>query len=77
MCRTAAPIPGQVTAVHAVAGQSVRRGEVLVVLEAMKTVFRLSAPADAIVAEITCHPGETVEEGQVLIRFMEPDATQT
>ncbi|HEY6434105.1 MAG TPA: biotin carboxylase N-terminal domain-containing protein [Acetobacteraceae bacterium] len=72
-----APIPGQVTAVNAVAGQSVRRGEVLIVLEAMKTVFRLSAPADAVVAEVTCHPGETVEEGQVLIRFMEPDATQT
>jgi 3-methylcrotonyl-CoA carboxylase alpha subunit len=72
-----APIPGQVTAVNAVAGQPVRRGEVLVVLEAMKTVFRLSAPADAVVAEIACRPGDAVEEGQVLIRFAEPIATQT
>ncbi len=72
-----APIPGQVTAVHTLAGQAVRRGEVLVVLEAMKTVFRLSAPADAVVSEVTCRPGDAVEEGQVLIRFTEPDATQT
>ncbi len=62
---------------HTLAGQAVRRGDVLVVLEAMKTVFRLSAPADAVVSEITCRPGDAVEEGQVLIRFVEPDATQT
>ncbi|HSU06927.1 MAG TPA: biotin carboxylase N-terminal domain-containing protein [Acetobacteraceae bacterium] len=68
----AAPIPGQVTAVYATTGQSVHRGDVLVVLEAMKTIFRLTAPADAIVESIGCQTGETVEEGQVLIRFAEP-----
>ena len=66
-----APIPGQVTAVAAEPGQAVVRGEVLVVLEAMKTVFRLPAPADGVVAEVACRAGETVEEGQVLVSFVE------
>ena len=71
--RVAAPIPGQVTAVHVAPGQQVNRGEVLVVLEAMKTVFRLTAPGDGAIAEVLCDPGEMVEEGQVLLRFAEND----
>lgn len=67
--RLVAPIPGQVTAVHVQAGQKVHKGAVLVVLEAMKTVFRLTAPADAEVIEVTCRPGDAVEDGQVLVRF--------
>ena len=70
--RLVAPIPGQVTAVLAAPGQTVVRGEVLVVLEAMKTVFRLGAPADGVVAEVSCRVGETVEEGQALVGFVEP-----
>jgi 3-methylcrotonyl-CoA carboxylase alpha subunit len=72
--RLAAPIPGQVTQVHARPGQSVTRGEVLVVLEAMKTVFRLGAPADGVVAEVACQAGDMVQEGQLLVSFAE-DAT--
>jgi 3-methylcrotonyl-CoA carboxylase alpha subunit len=71
--RLTAPIPGQVTAVHAVPGQSVTRGEVLVVLEAMKTVFRLTAPGDSTIAEVLCNLGAMVEEGQVLVRFAETE----
>ena len=52
-------------------GQAVKRGEVLVVLEAMKTVFRLPAPADGVVAEVSCRPGEMVEEGEILVSFEE------
>ena len=70
-----APIPGQVTAVHVNPGQAVTRGDVLVVLEAMKTVFRLAAPADGVVAEVSCAAGAMVEEGQVLVRFAESDAS--
>jgi 3-methylcrotonyl-CoA carboxylase alpha subunit len=69
--RLLAPIPGQVTSVTVAPGQAVARGEVLVVLEAMKTVFRLPAPADGVVAEISCRPGDTVEEGQILVSFAE------
>jgi 3-methylcrotonyl-CoA carboxylase alpha subunit len=71
--RLTAPIPGQVTAVHAAPGQLVARGEVLVVLEAMKTVFRLTAPGDGTIAEVLCNPGAMVEEGQVLVRFAETE----
>jgi 3-methylcrotonyl-CoA carboxylase alpha subunit len=70
--RLLAPIPGQVTAVHAKAGDEVTRGQVLVVLEAMKTVFRLAAPADGVVEAVSCAPGETVQEGQILVSFQEP-----
>jgi 3-methylcrotonyl-CoA carboxylase alpha subunit len=69
--RLIAPIPGQVTAVHAVAGDAVTRGQVLVVLEAMKTVFRLAAPADAVVAAVSCSAGDLVQEGQTLVSFEE------
>ena len=48
--RLIAPIPGLVTQVLAAPGDTVTRGQVLVVLEAMKTVFRLAAPADTTVA---------------------------
>jgi biotin carboxyl carrier protein len=58
-----------VTQVLAVVGEAVTRGQVLVVLEAMKTVFRLSAPADTVVGAVSCAAGEMVQEGQVLVRF--------
>jgi 3-methylcrotonyl-CoA carboxylase alpha subunit len=69
--RLIAPIPGQVTAVHAIPRAKVARGDLLVVMEAMKTVFRLTAAAEGEIAEVACRPGDSVEEGQVLVRFVE------
>ncbi len=69
--RLIAPIPGQVTQVSAAVGDAVTRGQILVVLEAMKTVFRLPAPADGVVAAVNCVAGETVQEGQILVSFAE------
>jgi 3-methylcrotonyl-CoA carboxylase alpha subunit len=69
--RLVAPIPGQVTQVMAEQGMSVARGQVLVVLEAMKTVFRLAAPADGVVATVSCRIGDAVIEGQTLVAFVE------
>ena len=43
----------------------------MVVLEAMKTVFRLTAPADGIVATVSCQAGDSVVEGQLLVAFAE------
>jgi 3-methylcrotonyl-CoA carboxylase alpha subunit len=40
-------------------------------MEAMKTVFRLTAAAEGEIAEVACRPGDSVEEGQVLVRFVE------
>jgi 3-methylcrotonyl-CoA carboxylase alpha subunit len=69
--RLVAPIPGQVTQVLAQPGMAVTRGEIMVVLEAMKTVFRLAAPADAVVATVPCQVGDSVVEGQLLVAFAE------
>jgi 3-methylcrotonyl-CoA carboxylase alpha subunit len=69
--RLLAPIPGQVTAVHAKPGDAVTRGQVLVVLEAMKTVFRLAATADGVVETVSCAAGDAVQEGQTLVSFQE------
>jgi 3-methylcrotonyl-CoA carboxylase alpha subunit len=71
--RLLAPLPGQVTQLLASEGQEVARGDVLVVLEAMKTVFRLTAPRAGRIATISCRVGETVREGQILIQFAAAD----
>jgi 3-methylcrotonyl-CoA carboxylase alpha subunit len=55
-------------------GMAVTRGQVLVVLEAMKTVFRLTAPADGVVVAVSCRAGEAVVEGQTLVAFAEAGA---
>ena len=70
--RLIAPIPGLVTQVLVATGDTVTRGQVLVVLEAMKTVFRLAAPADTVVAAVSCAAGEMVQEGQILVGFGDP-----
>jgi 3-methylcrotonyl-CoA carboxylase alpha subunit len=69
--RLVAPIPGLVTQVRTSVGDRVVRGQVLVVLEAMKTVFRLAAPTDTVVASVSCATGEMVQEGQMLVGFGE------
>ncbi len=71
--RLVAPIPGLVTQVLTAEGDQVTRGQVLVVLEAMKTVFRLAAPADTVVASVACAAGEMVQEGQMLVSFAEAE----
>jgi len=58
--------------VIAAPGMAVARGQILVVLEAMKTVFRLAAPADGTVATVSCQTGDAVVEGQLLVSFAEP-----
>ena len=65
-----APMPGLLTEVHATAGQSVRKGEVLVVEEAMKLVLRLAAPVDGTVQSVPCRVGQTVAGGAVLVAIV-------
>jgi 3-methylcrotonyl-CoA carboxylase alpha subunit len=68
-----APMPGMVTALAVRAGQAVRRGEVLLVLEAMKMENSLAAPFDGVVASLEVALGAQVREGAVLARI-EKDA---
>jgi len=44
------------------------------VLEAMKTVFRLTAPADGVIERVACRAGESVQEGQLLVAFVDNGA---
>ena len=67
--RLIAPLPGQVTQVLAAEGQTVARGDVLIILEAMKTVFRLTATGPGVIAAVTCQAGDMVQDGQVLVTF--------
>ena len=64
-----APMPGKVTAVHVKAGAKVKRGQALLVLEAMKMEHAISAPADGTVKEIRYAVGEQVPESAELIVF--------
>lgn len=64
--RIAAPIDGRVVAVQAVPGMAVRKGDVLVVLEAMKMEFRIAASVDGIVESVACAIGAQVRARQAL-----------
>lgn len=64
-----ASMPGQVIAVPVEAGAAVRRGDTLVVLEAMKMEQRLTAPGDGTVRAVQVAVGDVVERGQVLVEI--------
>ncbi len=61
-----APMPGKILAVKADPGQAVKKGEVLLLLEAMKMENEVVAPQDGTVASINVDSGDMVESGDVL-----------
>jgi 3-methylcrotonyl-CoA carboxylase alpha subunit len=63
----AAPMPGKVIKVMTEAGAKVKKGEPLLILEAMKMEHTITAPADGVVKEIHYAAGEQVLEGAELI----------
>lgn len=64
-----APMPATVIGILAQPGQALRRGDVVVILEAMKMELPLRAPRDGIVERIHCRPGDLVDAGQPLVEF--------
>ena len=70
--RLLAPMPGLVTAVTARPGDPVRRGDVMLVLEAMKVQMRLLAPRDGVVEAVRAQVGDQVQDGAELVRFAPP-----
>jgi 3-methylcrotonyl-CoA carboxylase alpha subunit len=65
-----APMPGLVKVVRAAAGDTVAKGQPLLVLEAMKMEHAIAAPHDGVIAEIASE-GSQVTDGAVLVRFAE------
>lgn len=66
-----APMPGQVRAVNVDAGDTVTKGQTLLVLEAMKMEIRVHAPGDGVVKKLLVKQGQTVEREQILIEIEE------
>lgn len=64
--KVAAPMPGKILNVKASAGQAVKKGEVLIILEAMKMENEIVAPSDGTVASINVAVGDSVEAGATL-----------
>jgi 3-methylcrotonyl-CoA carboxylase alpha subunit len=67
--RFAAPMPGKLVAVRCAAGERVSRGQVLVVLEAMKMEHAILAPSDGTVESVRYKQGDQVAEGSDLLVF--------
>lgn len=66
-----AQMPGQVREVRVAQGDSVKAGDTLVILEAMKMEIRVTAPADGTVNHLYVKAGDVVERGQRLVEIAE------
>lgn len=64
-----APMPGLIVDIRVQPGQTVQKGDPLLVLEAMKMENILKAPADGMVASIRVDLRTNVTKGQVLVQF--------
>ena len=60
------PMPGNILAVNVTAGQAVKKGDVLMVLEAMKMENEIMCPRDGVVASVNTTKGASVESGTLL-----------
>ncbi len=61
-----APMPGKILAVKASVGQAVKKGDVVLILEAMKMENEVVAPEDGTIASIDVTVGTAVESGDTL-----------
>lgn len=64
-----APMPGTILKVKVKAGDPVKKGDVLLILEAMKMENEILAPDDGAVASVAVTEGATVSTGDVLVTF--------
>ena len=64
-----APMPGLVRSVNVAEGESVSKGQTLLVLEAMKMEIRIQAQREGVVKKLAVQQGQTVEREQVLVEI--------
>ena len=62
-----APLPGSITAVNVKAGDAVKAGDTLLIIEAMKMENEVMAPADGTVKAVHVSAGQSVQQGDALI----------
>jgi biotin carboxyl carrier protein len=60
-------MPGLVVSIPIAEGQSVKKGDVLVVLESMKMQNELKCPRDGSISRVRVKPGDSVEQRQTLL----------
>lgn len=61
-----APMPGTILAVNVANGSAVKKGDVLMILEAMKMENEIMAPCDGAVTSVAVTKGASVESGTLL-----------
>jgi 3-methylcrotonyl-CoA carboxylase alpha subunit len=66
-----APMPATVAKVLVSKGSTVRRGDAVIVLDAMKMELTIRAPRDGVVAAVHCHEGDLVQPDRVLVDLVE------
>ncbi len=69
-CTVAAPLPGTITKVVAKAGQKVKKGDVLLVMEAMKMANDVVAEHDGTVKALHVSEGQSVNQGDIMVEFL-------
>ena len=65
-CQVKAMLPGVVTKIIAKEGENIKKGETIMILEAMKMENEIKSPKDGVIKQITVKEGERVEVGDVL-----------
>ncbi len=60
-------MPGTIMSIDVKVGQAVKKGDILVILEAMKMENEIMAPHDATVAAVHVNKGDSVESGTALV----------
>jgi biotin carboxyl carrier protein len=68
-----APMPGLIIAVPVTPGQTVHKGDKIVILESMKMENELRSPRDGVVLRVNAQPGGSVEKDAVLVVIGEPE----
>jgi biotin carboxyl carrier protein len=64
-----APMPGLVVKVNCTPGDSVEKGQILVIVEAMKMENQMRSPFTGRVKRVTCKGGDRVDANQVLVEL--------